>query len=442
MNITVIGTGYVGLASGAGFAEMGHEVLCLDTDAANIRILQEGGCPMVEPGLPELIQRNAAAGRLRFTTDIEEAVAHGLVQVIAVGTPPRADGSVDLRQVMAAARNVGRNMGQYKIVVDKSTVPVGTAGQVRMVISEELAKRGLHLSFSVVANPEFLREGAAVEDFLRPHRVVVGVEAGDARAESLLRELYAPFLQQPEKFIQTDIRSAELTKYAANAMLATRISLMNELAHLAEKLGADIEVVRRCIASDPRIGPLFLNAGCGYGGACLPKDVRALIHGATQDWGMPLKVLRAVQEVNEAQKHLLADKIKGRFGDLTGKHFALWGLAFKPETDDMREAPSRAVLNDLFAAGATVCAHDPAAMNQSRHVFGNEPRLTYAESPMAALQDAEALIIVTEWNDFRGPDFVMMKAKLKQPVIFDGRNVWEPQAMRDLGFEYYPIGRR
>jgi len=397
---------------------------------------------MVEPGLPELIQRNAVAGRLRFTTDIEEAVAHGLVQIIAVGTPPLADGSVDLRQVMAAARNIGRNMGQYKIVVDKSTVPVGTAGQVRTVIGEELAKRGVRLPFSVVANPEFLREGAAVEDFLRPHRVNRWVEVGDTQAENLLRELYAPFLRQPDRFILGDIKSVELSKYAANAMLATRISLMNELAHLAEKLGADIEVVRRCIASDPRIGPLFLNAGCGYGGSCLPKDVRALIHEATQDWGMPLKVLRAVQEVNAAQKHLLADKIKGRFGDLTGKHFALWGLAFKPETNDMREAPSREVLNDLLDAGATVCAYDPAAMEECRRLFGHAPRLTYAESPMQALDGAEALIVVTEWKAFACPDFAIMRAKLKQPVIFDGRNVWEPQVMRDLGFEYYPIGRR
>ncbi len=442
MNITIIGTGYVGLASGAGFAEMGHDVLCLDTDAANIRILQEGGCTMYEPGLPELIGRNVAAGRLRFTTDTEEAVTHGLLQIIAVGTPPLDDGSVDLRQVMAAARDVGRKMNGYKIVVDKSTVPVGTARQVRAVIGEELAKRGAPLPFSVVANPEFLREGMAVEDFLRPHRVIVGVESGDIRAEGLLRELYAPFLRQPDRLILCDINSAELSKYAANAMLATRISFMNELALLAEKLGADIEVVRRCIGADPRIGPHALYAGCGYGGSCLPKDVNALIHAAEREAGMTLKVVQAAQQVNAAQRHVLTDKIKARFGDLKGRRFALWGLAFKPETNDMREAPSREVLNDLLDAGATVCAYDPAAMEECRRLFGHAPRLSYAESPMLALDGAEALVVVTEWKVFARADFTLMRAKLRQPVIFDGRNIWEPQAVRDLGFEYYPIGRR
>lgn len=442
MKITVIGTGYVGLVSGTCFAEVGNDVLCLDTHAGNIRILQAGGCPIYEPGLLEIIQRNMAAGRLRFTTDIEEAVAHGLLQIIAVGTPPAEDGSVDMRHVMTAAANIGRHMTEYKVVINKSTVPVGTGEQVRTEIERELAQRDVQMPFSVVANPEFLKEGAAVEDCLRPHRVVVGLEPGDTRAESLLREAYVPFLKQPEDFMVADVKSAELTKYAANAMLATRISFMNELANLAEKLGADIDVVRRGIGSDPRIGPHVLFAGCGYGGSCFPKDIRALLHTAEQEAGMRLQVLTAVQDVNAAQKHVLPRKIKARFGDLAGKRFALWGLAFKPETDDMRDAPSRDLLKDLFAAGATVCAHDPVAMEESRRLFGDEPRLAYAENPLAALDGAEALIIVTEWKQFRSPDFVIMRSKLKQPVIFDGRNLWEPQEMRDLGFEYFPIGRR
>ena len=439
MRITVVGTGYVGLVSGTCLAEVGNDVLCLDVDADKIRILNEGGIPIHEPGLEAMVARNKAAGRLRFTTDVEEAVAHGTLQFIAVGTPPDEDGSADLQYVVAAARNIGKHMSGYKVVVDKSTVPVGTADKVRAAIAEELKARSADIPYSVVSNPEFLKEGAAVEDFMKPDRIVVGVE--DAKAADLMRQIYAPFQRNHERLIVMDVRSAELTKYAANAMLATRISFMNELANLAEKLGADIELVRRGIGSDPRIGFHFLYPGCGYGGSCFPKDVQALARTA-RDAGQPLKVLQAVEDANEDQKGVLTAKIVMRFGEnVAGKTFALWGLAFKPNTDDMREAPSRVLIADLLARGATVRAYDPVAMGEAKRIFGNEPRIAYAESPMAALDGADALVIVTEWKEFRSPDFETIKAKLKAAAVFDGRNLYEPAQPRAAGLEYHAIGR-
>ena len=440
MRITVIGTGYVGLVTGTCLAEVGNEVLCLDLDASKIAILNAGEIPIHEPGLLEMVQRNVAAGRLKFTTDVEHSVAFGQVQFIAVGTPPDEDGSADLKYVTAAAQNIGRFMTEYKVVVDKSTVPVGTADKVSAALSEELRQRDLDVTFAVVSNPEFLKEGAAVEDFMRPDRIIIGTE--DARAIALMRELYAQFNRNHDRIVVMDLRSAELTKYAANAMLATRISFMNELAILADKLGADIEHVRLGIGADPRIGFHFLYPGCGYGGSCFPKDVQALISTA-QENGVNLKVLQAVEDANEAQKHLLLSKITARFGtDLHGRNFAVWGLAFKPNTDDMRAASSRVLIEGLWALGATVTAYDPVAMVESRRIYGNDPRLSYAKNPMAALQDADALVIVTEWKEFRVPDFVEIKARLKSPVIFDGRNLYVPSQVRSHGIEYSAIGRR
>ncbi len=440
MKITVVGTGYVGLVSGACLAEVGNDVLCLDVDPEKIRILEEGGIPIFEPGLQEMVRRNVAAGRLHFTTDVDKAVDFGTIQFIAVGTPPDEDGSADLQYVLAAARNIGKRMTDYKVIVDKSTVPVGTADKVNAAVADELKKRGVEIPYAVVSNPEFLKEGAAVEDFMRPDRIVVGAE--DDRAIHLMRALYAPFQRNHERLIVMDVKSAELTKYAANAMLATRISFMNELANLAEKLGADIEAVRQGIGSDPRIGYHFLYPGCGYGGSCFPKDVKALIQTAKDDAGMTLQVLTAVEAANDQQKHVLTAKIKARFGgDLKGRRFAVWGLAFKPNTDDMREAPSRELIADLFAAGASVRAYDPVAMHETQRIFGDEPRLAYAENPMDALQDVDALVIVTEWKEFRSPDFEAIKARLKTPVIFDGRNLYDPKLVRDSGLEYNPIGR-
>ncbi len=440
MKITVVGTGYVGLVSGACLAEVGNDVLCLDVNPEKIRVLKEGGIPIHEPGLDQVVARNIAAGRLHFTTDIQEAVRFGTIQFIAVGTPPDEDGSADLQYVLAAARNIGRYMTDYKVVIDKSTVPVGTADKVRAAIAEELDKRGDKVPYSVVSNPEFLKEGAAVDDFMRPDRIVVGAE--DEQAINLMRALYAPFQRNHEKLVIMDVRSAELTKYAANAMLATRISFMNELALLAERLGADIEQVRQGIGSDPRIGWHFLYAGCGYGGSCFPKDVKALIHTAA-DAGQKLKVLQAVEDANDAQKLALVEKIVARFGeDLTGKHFAVWGLAFKPNTDDMREAPARVIIAELFKHGATVTAYDPVAMAEARRIFGDEPRLRYADRPMQALEGADALVIVTEWKEFRSPDFAKIKATLKSPVVIDGRNMFISSEPRAAGLEYYGIGRK
>jgi UDPglucose 6-dehydrogenase len=426
--------------SGTCLAEVGNDVLCLDVDPAKIRILEEGGIPIYEPGLKEMVRRNVAAGRLRFTTDIERAVHHGTIQFIAVGTPPDEDGSADMQYVLAAARNIGRLMTDYKVIVDKSTVPVGTADLVRETVAAELQRRGAQVPYAVVSNPEFLKEGAAVEDFMRPDRIVVG--ADDEQAILLMKALYAPFQRNHERLIVTDVRSAELTKYAANAMLATRISFMNELANLAEKLGADIEMVRQGIGSDPRIGYHFLYPGCGYGGSCFPKDVKALVKTAADKAGIELKVLTAVEEANDAQKHVLSRKITARFGeDLRGKHFALWGLAFKPDTDDMRDAPSRTLIADLIAAGASVTAYDPVAMDEARRIFGDEPKLRYGDSPAACLNDADALVIVTEWKEFRSPDFDGIKSQLKAPLVFDGRNLYDPKLVRAMGIEYLPIGR-
>ena len=439
MKVTVIGTGYVGLVSGTCLAEVGNDVLCLDVDAEKIRILEEGGVPIFEPGLQEMVRRNVAAGRLHFTTDVQRAVDHGTIQFIAVGTPPDEDGSADLKYVLAAARNIGRLMTDFKVVVDKSTVPVGTGARVKAAIADELQKRGVTVPYRIVSNPEFLTEGAAVEDFMRPDRVVIG--ADDEQAIFLMRALYAPFQRNHERLIVTDVKSAELTKYAANAMLATRISFMNELANLAEKLGADIEMVRQGIGSDPRIGYHFLYPGCGYGGSCFPKDVKALIKTAADDAGLGLKVLRAVEEANDAQKHVLTEKLKASFGDLAGRHFAVWGLAFKPNTDDMREAPSRELIADLFAAGATVTAYDPVAMDEAKRIFGDDARLRFAASPREALRDADALVIVTEWKEFRSPDFDAIKSDLKQPLIFDGRNLYDPKFVRGMGIDYFAIGR-
>ena len=439
MKVSVIGTGYVGLVTGACLAEMGNDVLCLDVDPDKIRILEEGGIPIHEPGLDAVVARNVKAGRLAFTTDVARSVAHGTLQFIAVGTPPDEDGSADLQYVLAAARNIGRLMTDYKVVVDKSTVPVGTADKVRAAIADELARRGSDARFAVVSNPEFLKEGAAVDDFMRPDRIIVG--ADDEQAILLMRALYAPFSRNHDKVQVMDVRSAELTKYAANAMLATRISFMNELALLAERLGADIEQVRQGIGSDPRIGYHFLYAGCGYGGSCFPKDVKALISTAAGT-GQNLRVLKAVEEANDAQKQVLVGKIVRRFGeDLRGRHFALWGLAFKPNTDDMREATSRVVLAELFRRGATVTAYDPVAMDEARRIFGEQAGLRYADNPMGALQEADALVIVTEWKEFRSPDFDRIRHMLKTPVIFDGRNLYEPSLVRASGLDYEAIGR-
>ena len=440
MKITVIGTGYVGLVSGTCLADVGNDVLCLDVDADKIRILNQGGIPIHEPGLEAMVKKNAATGRLRFTTSVEQAIAHGTIQFIAVGTPPDEDGSADLQYVVAAARGIGKHMSDYKVIVDKSTVPVGTADKVRAAIAEELQSRGVQIDYSVVSNPEFLKEGAAVEDFMKPDRIVVGTE--DARAADLMRQLYAPFQRNHERLIVMDVRSAELTKYAANAMLATRISFMNELANLAEKLGADIEHVRQGIGSDPRIGYHFLYPGCGYGGSCFPKDVQALVRTA-REAGQGLKILQSVEDANEDQKQVLANKIVKRLGeDLRGRTVALWGLAFKPNTDDMREAPSRALIGELFKRGAKVRAYDPVATHESKRIYGDEPRLSYASTPMDALEGADVLAIVTEWKEFRSPDFDAIKAKLKMPVIFDGRNLYDPAHPRAAGLEYQAIGRR
>ena len=433
----MIGTGYVGLVTGTCLADAGNQVLCLDLDASKIKILNEGGIPIHEPSLLDLVRKNVAAGRLRFTTDVQESVAFGEVQFIAVGTPPDEDGSADLQWVVSAARNIGRFMTSEKVIVDKSTVPVGTADKVRTAIAEELKSRGVTLAYHVVSNPEFLKEGAAVEDFQRPDRIVVGLDS--EHAEKVMREIYAPFQRHHDKLMVMDVRSAELTKYAANAMLATRISFMNELANLAESLGADIESVRRGIGSDSRIGYGFLYSGAGYGGSCFPKDVKALIKTAAAN-GHDLKVLNAVEDANNLQKTVLVTKITRAFGDqLSGLRFAIWGLAFKPNTDDMREAPSRVVISELVRRGASVCAYDPVAMAEATRVI-KEP-ITYADSPMGALADADALVILTEWKEFRSPDFEEIAKQLKTKRIFDGRNLYEPAVPRRAGLIYEGIGR-
>ena len=452
MKITIIGTGYVGLVTGACLAELGNDVFCLDLDAKKVELLNNGGIPIHEPGLEEVVARNRAAGRLTFSTDVEAAAHHGVLQFIAVGTPPDEDGSADLQYVLAAARGIGKYMNEYKVIVDKSTVPVGTAEKVRAAIQAELDLRAIdanHATFSVASNPEFLKEGAAVEDFMRPDRIVIGVDATPEgeRARDLLRSLYAPFNRNRERTYWMDVRSAEFTKYAANAMLATRISFMNELANLADKVGVDIEAVRRGVGSDPRIGYSFLYAGCGYGGSCFPKDVQALERTA-RGHDQELLILRAVEAVNDRQKHILGNKVVKRFGnDLAGRHFAIWGLAFKPNTDDMREASARVLLADLLSRGATVAVYDPVAMAEAQRVLQLDltseqlANIRYADSPSDALVDADALVIVTEWKAFRSPDFELIKKRLKQPVIFDGRNLYEPDTMQAAGIEYHGIGR-
>lgn len=439
MKITVIGTGYVGLVTGACLSEMGNHVMCLDKDAKRIAALNAGQMPIHEPGLSDIVMRNAQAGRLQFTTDVPRAVAHGLLQMIAVGTPADEDGSADVQHVLAAANGVAQHMSDSKLIVTKSTVPVGTADRVRDTIAAVLASRGVDLPFAVAANPEFLKEGSAVQDFMRPHRVIVG--ADDPGAVRHLHTLYAPFMRNRDRLVVMDVRSAEFTKYAANAMLATRISLMNDLALLAETLGADIEQVRTGIGMDPRIGTHFLYAGAGYGGSCFPKDVSAVVQTAAH-CGHDLQILRSVQAVNERQKAVLAKKVATRFGeDLSGRRFALWGLAFKPGTDDMREAPSLRVIEQLLAMGAEVSAYDPVAIPMARGILGDRPGLHFADSANGALCGATALVIVTEWKEFRSPDFSHLKATLRVPVIFDGRNLFEPGDMKRLGIEYHSIGR-
>jgi UDPglucose 6-dehydrogenase len=453
MNVTIIGSGYVGLVTGTCLADIGNDVLCLDLDAGKIAQLDAGEIPIYEPGLKELIERNRKAGRLQFTNDVARSVAHAELQLIAVGTPPDEDGSADMRHVLAAATAIGQHMQGYKLVVDKSTVPVGTAARVREAITQALQARGgtaAEQEFDVAANPEFLKEGAAIEDFMRPERIIIGTDPGPAgeRARGILRDLYAPFNRNHDRRIYMDVKAAELTKYAANAMLATRISFMNELANLADKLGVDIEQVRKGIGSDPRIGYSFLYAGTGYGGSCFPKDVQAMIRTAAAS-GQHLRLLEAVEAVNAAQKSVLVEKIVKRFGaDLGGRTFALWGLAFKPNTDDMREAPSRVIARALLERGAQLVMHDPVAMPEARralaHDLAEQPRLLdyvrYTDTPLEAATGADALVVVTEWAAFKSPNFAALKAALKSPVIFDGRNLFDP-AIRQQGFEYHAIGR-
>ncbi|MBT9096852.1 UDP-glucose/GDP-mannose dehydrogenase family protein [Methylovulum psychrotolerans] len=439
MKVTVFGSGYVGLVTGVCLAEVGNDVLCIDVDEAKIANLRQGIVPIFEPGLEDMVKDNQRAGRLKFTTNILEAVAHGVFQFIAVGTPPDEDGGADLQYVLAVAKSIAENMMEYRVIVDKSTVPVGTADRVKAVIEQVQAARVVDVPYDVVSNPEFLKEGAAIDDFMKPDRIIIGTD--NPKAEKLLKALYAPFNRNHERIITMDVRSAELTKYAANAMLATKISFMNELANLAERLGADIEKVRNGIGSDSRIGYSFIYPGCGYGGSCFPKDVKALEHTA-QQMGYEAELLQAVENVNNRQKQVLFSKVSAHYhGDLQGKTFAMWGLAFKPKTDDMREAPSRVILEALIAAGASVRAYDPEAMLEAKRIYGDKPGLTLVESAEEALTDANALLVVTEWKNFWSPDFDLIKASLKDGVIFDGRNLYKPELLKEMGFTYYGIGR-
>ena len=439
MKVTVFGSGYVGLVTGACFAEAGNHVVCVDVDANKVARLQQGEVPIHEPGLDALVKRNFEKGRLKFTTDAVEGIQHGLFQFIAVGTPPEEDGSADLSHVLAVAETIGRNMTEYRVVVDKSTVPVGTADKVRERIEQTLGERGVKVEFDVVSNPEFLKEGAAIADFMKPDRVVVGTE--NPRTAELLKTLYDPFTRSRDRMIVMDVRSAELTKYAANAMLATKISFMNEMANLAERMGADIEKVRVGIGSDPRIGYSFIYPGAGYGGSCFPKDVKALVHSASE-YGFDAQLLKSVEGVNKRQKQLLFSKIRAFFGgDLQGKTVALWGLAFKPNTDDMREAPSRVLMEALWAAGATVRAYDPVAMDEARRTYGSRQDLELATGAEEALDGADVLAILTEWQEFRSPDFETIRDRLRHPAIFDGRNLYEPALVQSFGLRYFGIGR-
>ncbi len=439
MRVTIFGSGYVGLVTGACLADAGNHVVSVDIDAAKVERLNRGEIPIHEPGLEAIIDKARRAGRLEYTTDAAAGVKHGLVQFIAVGTPPDEDGSADLRHVLQVARTIGEHLTEYRIVVDKSTVPVGTADRVKAEIQRVLDTRGGSIEFDVVSNPEFLKEGAAVDDFMKPDRIVVGTN--NPRTAELLKSLYEPFNRNHDRLLVMDVRSAELTKYAANALLATKISFMNELANVAERVGADIEQVRIGIGSDPRIGYSFIYPGCGYGGSCFPKDVKALAASASAA-GYETQVLRAVDGVNERQKHVLFEKVRGHYGNqLKGKTIALWGLAFKPNTDDMREAPSRVLMESLFSAGVKVQAYDPVAVNEARRLYADQPNLTLFERADDALVGADALAIVTEWREFRSPDFDTIKAALKEPVIFDGRNLYDPRQLAGRGFKYYAIGR-
>jgi len=439
VKVTVFGSGYVGLVTGACFAEAGNHVVCVDIDAGKVARLQQGEIPIHEPGLDDLVRRNQEKGRLRFTTSAEEGIAHGLFQFIAVGTPPEEDGSADLSHVLSVAETIGRHMSDYRIVVDKSTVPVGTADKVRERIEQTLGERGVKVEFDVVSNPEFLKEGAAIADFMKPDRVVVGTE--NPRTAELLKALYDPFTRNRERMIVMDVRSAELTKYAANAMLATKISFMNEMANLAERMGADIEKVRLGIGSDPRIGYSFIYPGAGYGGSCFPKDVKALVHSAGE-YRFDAELLKSVEAVNKRQKQLLFHKIHAWSGGrLEGRTIALWGLAFKPNTDDMREAPARELMEALWAAGARVRAYDPVAMPEARRIYGERADLDLVDSAEAALDGADVLAIVTEWKEFRSPDFERMRDALRHKVIFDGRNLYDPGLVRSFGLTYHGIGR-
>lgn len=439
MKVTVFGIGYVGLVQAAVLAEVGHDVMCIDVDEAKVENLKQGIIPIYEPGLTPLVKKNYEEGRLHFSTNPEEGVNHGVMQFIAVGTPPDEDGSADLKYVVAVAQTIAKYMTSHKVVIDKSTVPVGTADKVRGVMLEALKQRGVELNFDVVSNPEFLKEGAAVADCMRPERIVVGTDNEDV--VDLLRELYEPFNRNHDRMILMDIRSAELTKYAANCMLATKISFMNEIANLAERLGADVEKVRQGIGSDSRIGYSFIYPGCGYGGSCFPKDVQALIRTAEHIGYVP-RLLKAVEDVNDDQKMKLPDFIRRHFGeDLNGKTFALWGLSFKPNTDDMREASSRVLMEELWKRGASVQAYDPEAMDEAQRIYGHRTDLRLMGTKEAAMQGANALVICTEWQSFKAPDFDIIKNVLREPVIFDGRNLFDPERLRKRGFTYYGIGR-
>ena len=447
MNICVIGTGYVGLVAGTCFAESGNDVICVDINAEKVERLNRGEVPIYEPGLEELIKRNKEYGRLRFTTDLPMAVRESLICFIAVGTPPGEDGSADLKYVIEVARGIGRAMDGYRVIVDKSTVPVGTADKVKNAVHDELKKRGADYEFDVVSNPEFLKEGAAIDDFMKPDRVVIGVENG--KAAEIMEELYSPFVRTNKPILIMDVKSAEMTKYAANAMLATKISFINEIANLCELVGADVANVRRGIGSDSRIGFEFLFPGVGYGGSCFPKDVQAIIKTGSE-YGYDLKILKAVEAVNYRQKEVLVDRVLKHFQKsevrsqksekpLEGKTIGIWGLSFKPKTDDMREAPSITVINRLLDAGARIKAHDPEAMDEAMKILGN--RIEYLKDDYEVVRDADALVVITEWNEFRRPNFGKIKALMKTPVIFDGRNIYEPKEMREHGFTYYGIGR-
>jgi UDPglucose 6-dehydrogenase len=438
MRISIFGSGYVGLVTGACLADAGNHVVCVDVDQRKIDMLKRGEVPIHEPGLDAMVQRNFDAGRLSFTTDAKEGVDHGQFQLIAVGTPPDEDGSADLRYVLAVARTIGQHMTEYKVVITKSTVPVGTADKVQAEVAKALADRQANVEYDTVSNPEFLKEGAAIADFMKPDRVIVGTDS--TRAADLMRTLYEPFTRNRDRMIVMDVRSAELTKYAANAMLATKISFMNELANLAEHFGADIEAVRVGIGSDPRIGYAFIYPGVGYGGSCFPKDVQALKRSA-DEVGYRADILSAVEDVNNRQKRVLFNKIKAHFGDLTGKTIALWGLAFKPNTDDMREAASRVLMESLWAAGAKVRAYDPVAMPECRRIYGDRADLVLCKTSPEAVKGADALAIVTEWQEFRSPDFDYIKSALRTSVIFDGRNLYDPAHMARAGFGYHAIGR-